>query len=190
MWEWTSQAFWPWLLSLNWQTVVAVISALTALASAFIGPRAAYRTAINQTKLAAVATEHKEWLQEFRNDVAAVIAKAQYLRVAFDLQSEGKVRRDDLILAVAEITERLLLRLDPSVASQLEIMNLLRKLQYIAGCPKSVDRRTAENTALRVEEAARQVILTEIEILRGEESKWIVRKFREKPPVKGEAHSN
>ena len=81
----------------NWQTMLAIISALTAFVSAFVGPLIALRIA----KVQIAKAEHKERIQQLQSDIATFLAK--YKRLISELQS----RKNAKILNYTEKAETL-----------------------------------------------------------------------------------
>lgn len=168
---------------LDWKMILAIISAVSALTATIIGPIVAYKIAVRQIHVSTDATERKEWLNSFRDDLAHFITKAirvrLYLEGRHNLKEMAALTESDLE-HFNVLFQKLVLRLDPIVPTHLENLNLLHQVHANTSDTSTSTYVEFSNLIRRLTDQSRQLIHVELDDIRGIESERIITNYKPK----------
>lgn len=174
-------------ISVDWTLILAVISALTALVSTIVGPLVAFMIATRSANLAAHVAERKEWVQQFREDVANYLTTAIRVRGYEETQALGLLEGDLLGSAVANMMAftslfyKIVLRLDITNTSHLEILNSLHSLDAASReRPPATSDTDLRNLRQVVVNQCRELIMIELDEISGKESSRTIGRVRKR----------
>jgi len=166
------------------QVITGIISASAAVAAAIIGPYVAYKIATRSIKLTADANERREWVNQFRDDIAVFLTKAALLREKIDRPASNTVSDDEarqMVVDLNVLVNKIGLRLDATIPIHLSVLNLIDEIRTV--CGRSNDGLSVvkvTNLCLTAKDQARHLIFDELDKLRGEETYRVIPIYRKK----------